>query len=100
VVTVDWGYETTMCLLSDGQLPIWDLSYELLSPNADIAKVRWMMEDRRNLFVGHAEGSEVFSGIHTRLAQIAAEAGLHKQVERIVRDRNGRARFEVARYEK
>jgi hypothetical protein len=100
VITVDWGYETTLCLLSDGQLPLWDIGYDLMSPSVDTEKILWMMSEPLNVFVGHAPGAEIFPGVHARLEKIAADAGLHPRVESVVRDRNGRARFYLMKFEK
>src|SRR5206468_2825702 len=37
IITVDWGYSTTLCLLSDGQAHLDDLSFGLLQPTAEEA---------------------------------------------------------------
>jgi hypothetical protein len=52
VVVVDWGYSATLCLLSDGDLPGYDIGFTLLQPS-DAAKtwVARLIADPRNLFV-------------------------------------------------
>jgi 4-amino-4-deoxy-L-arabinose transferase-like glycosyltransferase len=99
VVTVDWGFGTTLCLLSDGQMRMQDISYLLLKPTeAQTQYVRWLMVQPGTLFVDYADGAEQFAGVHDRVAQIAAAAGLRREIVARVSDRNQRPRFEVARY--
>jgi Dolichyl-phosphate-mannose-protein mannosyltransferase len=99
VVTVDWGYETTLCLLSDGRMPIKDISFLLLQPTDEQTKyVRSLMVRPSTLFVDYAYGGEQFPGVHNRIDQIAAGAGFRKMLVARIRDRNQRPRFEVARY--
>jgi hypothetical protein len=99
VVTVDWGYATTLCLLSDGEMPLDDISFTLLNPSeAESAWIQTLMTDPRNLFVNNTNGGEQFKGINQHLESIAAKAGIKKEVVRTITDRNHRPRFEVARY--
>jgi len=97
VATVDWGYGDTLCLLSDGDLNLEDLSFAL-SSGADPLRVRNLIEERGTVFVGRAPGDEVFPGVHARLAQTAAEMGYQRQLLTVVDDRYGHPRFEVFRY--
>jgi hypothetical protein len=98
LVIVDWGYSATLCLLSDGRLPLTEISFDLLSPAANVEKIRSLMADRQNVFVDYAAGFEVFPGVHGRLASIAQRNGYGRQVVETIFDRNDRPRFEVVRY--
>ncbi len=98
LVIVDWGYSATLCLLSDGRLPLTDISFDLLSPAAHAENIGSLITDRQTLFVDYAAGFEVFPGVHERLASIAQKNGYSRQVVETVFDRNDRPRFEVVRY--
>jgi hypothetical protein len=99
IVTVDWGYETTLCLLSDGRMRIEDISFLLLQPTKEQTNfVRSLMLQPGYLFVDYTEGGEQFRGVHNRIAQIAAVAGFRKEMVAQISDRNRRPRFEIVRY--
>ena len=99
VVTVDWGYSAPLCLLSDGELPLRDISYQLLGPSGEQAAwIQSLMGDPRNAFVDHAEGGEQFPNARERLASIAAAGGFRKELLTVITDRNQRPRFNVFRY--
>jgi 4-amino-4-deoxy-L-arabinose transferase-like glycosyltransferase len=99
IVTVDWGYSTTLCLFSDGRMPLRDISFSLLQPSAGAqASIRALMGQPNTLFVDHTADSEVFPGVREHLDRIAAEAGCRKEVVQIIKDRNQRPRFEISRY--
>ena len=71
IVTVDWGYATTLCLFSDGEMPLDDISYTLLNPSEpEAARIGTLMRDPENVFVNHTEGGEQFAGVRSRLASI------------------------------
>ncbi len=95
---VDWGYGATLCLLTDGEIPLSDISYELLDRTPDTTPVRKPLEDPRMVFIEHAPGCELFPGVHARLDAIAGTLGLTRDVIRTIADRNGRPRFELVRY--
>ena len=99
VVTVDWGYATTLCLLSKGKMPVEDISFKLLKPSAvDTAFIRSLIAKPDALFVDHTPGGAQFAGVRERLDRMASEAGYVKTVIGTVKDRNGRPRFEISRY--
>ncbi len=99
VVTVDWGYSTTLCLLSDGEMPIRDVSFSLLNPSTDDATgIRSLMSQPGSLFVDHTSDGEQFPGVRGRLSEIAAQAGYAKEIVDVIYDRNSRPRFEISRY--
>ena len=100
IFAVDWGYAATLRLLSDGQAPVKDISFALQASQPDAAMIRGLVADERSVFVGHAEGSEQFAGVHRRLDEIAAGAGYSRRILAVIDDRNHRPRFEVVRYVK
>jgi hypothetical protein len=99
IVTTDWGYATTLCLLSDGAMPLDDISYTLLGPSvAEAAWIRSLVEDPQNVFVDHIAPGEQFPAVREHLASIAAQAGRTAEVIAVIKDRNQRPRFEIVRY--
>jgi 4-amino-4-deoxy-L-arabinose transferase-like glycosyltransferase len=99
IIVTDWGYSTTLCLLSDGTLPLYDISYTLLNPSEkEAAWIRSLIDDPRNLFVQHAAGSEQFPAAVQRFPSLAAQENRAREVLAVIADRNGRPRFEIVRY--
>ena len=100
IVTTDWGYATTLCLLSDGEMPLDDISYTLLGPSdGEVAWIRSLIEDPRNVFVDHTAPDVQFPAARRRLESIAAMSGRTRVLVAVIRDRNQRPRFEIARYQ-
>jgi 4-amino-4-deoxy-L-arabinose transferase-like glycosyltransferase len=100
IVTTDWGYATTLCLLSDGEMPLDDISYTLLGPSdGEVAWIRSLIEDPRNLFVDHTAPDEQFTAARRRLESIAAASGRSRELVAVIEDRNRRPRFEIFRYQ-
>ncbi len=76
-----------------------DISYAVLNPSpSDVTSIRSLMERPDAVFVDHMPDGAQFEGVSERLERIAAEGGYVKKVIGIIRDRNGRARFEISRY--
>lgn len=101
VITADWGYSTSLCLLSNGEMPIRDISFMLKHPSPE--ESRWiesLMSEPESLFVDRAAGDEQFLGDRERLNAIAARGGFTRQVVEVIRDRNARERFDLIRYVK
>jgi hypothetical protein len=99
IVTTDWGYATTLCLLSDGEMPLDDISYTLLSPSvAEAGWIRALVEDPQNVFVDHIAPGEQFPAAREHLGSIAAQAGRTAEVIAVIKDRNQRPRFVIVRY--
>jgi hypothetical protein len=100
-IAVDWGYAQTMCLLSNGKLPIRELSLELLrfSPQ-DAQEVHKALADSGNVFVGRFPVDEQFVGVGTRLDTVATAEGYSRRVLAVIHDRNERPRYQLIRYEK
>ena len=99
IITLDWGYAATLCLLSDGEMPLQDISYKLLGPSdTERNWIRSLVSDPKNLFVDHVESAQQFAGVRERLASIATQAGYSREVVTTIADRNHRPRFEIVRY--
>jgi hypothetical protein len=99
VVTVDWGYATTLCLLSDGDIHIDDISYTLLSPSErERVWIRGLMDDPQSLFVDHMDNGGQFRTAREQLASIATEGNRQKDIRQVILDRNLRPRFQIFRY--
>ena len=101
VFSLDWGLIDPLRLLNRGHL-------ELGVGSEPFAKDAMSEEDRKearrmaapgNLFLGHTEGNEFDPRVPRQLAAWAREEGCRKQVLQVIRDRNGRAIFEVFRLE-
>jgi len=99
VVTTDWGYATTLCLLSSGDMRFHNISYMLLGPsNGEKQWLRTLIDDDRALFVDHTSDGVQFAAARQHLAELAAEAGRRREVVKVISDRNSRPRFEIFRY--
>jgi hypothetical protein len=99
IITTDWGYGTTLCLLSGGDIRMDNISYTLISPSkADSQWLRGLIEDDRALFVDHTKDGVVFHAARQHLAALALEAGRHREIVKVIADRNARPRFEIFRY--
>jgi hypothetical protein len=99
VVVVDWGYSATLRLLSDGDLPGYDIGFTLLQPSdAEKTWVARLIADPRNLFVDHTPDAVAFRDAREHLSSIAAAAGYRRETVTTIADRNHRPRFEVFRY--
>lgn len=95
--TVDWGYADTLCLLSDGDIDVEDVSFALLA-TADPEKVRTLISRGGTVFIGRTMADEKFPGVHARLTRTAEEMGYTRQLLETIYDRNHRPRFEVLRF--
>ena len=57
-------------------MPLDDISYTLLGPSdGEVAWIRSLIEDPRNLFVDHTVPDEQFAAARKRLESIAAVSG-------------------------
>jgi hypothetical protein len=99
IVTTDWGYSATLCLLSGGKIPSLDIAYVLQDRSpAQRAWLSSLVADSSTVFVSHPAGGEVIPGLNQRLATIAAEAGYKSETLANIEDRFGRVRFQVYRF--
>jgi len=99
IVTTDWGYSTTLCLLSHGTIPLLDITYNLMDRSpAQQAWLKSLVADSNAVFVSHPTRDEAFPGLNRRLAAIAEEAGYQSETLTDIADRFGRVRFQVFRF--
>jgi 4-amino-4-deoxy-L-arabinose transferase-like glycosyltransferase len=101
VVLVDWGMLDSLRLLHNGKLPLRWGAPPFLKPVPDASNLReihQMLATPGLVFVGHADGHEQFAGVNENLRRITMMQGFRKQLLYGVRDRNGRAVFEVFRF--
>jgi hypothetical protein len=99
VITTDWGYATTLCLLSDGTMPSLDISYVLIDPSpSEKAWLSSLVADSNSVFVNHPPEDEAFPGTTRRLTAIAAEKGYKSENLTLIADKNGRSRFQIFRF--
>ena len=102
IYVVDWGiYEALDFLLPDKshlrESP--PLSIEATSDPGQRREIDAMIMDPNALFVGHIPALEVFRGGDARLEAVARSDGYAKIPTQIVADRNGRAKFQVFRFQ-
>jgi len=99
----DWGILDTLHLLHRGQLPLREGSDPLSKPQLDQEeKLRIInrIAEPDSLFVGHTDAYEFFKGVNAKLLALADEAGYRRVMLAVIPDRNGRAMFEVFRFER
>jgi hypothetical protein len=100
VVLTDWGLRGSLLLLNQGNLPMTDLSFILAKrqlPGEDQSTLRLWLSQPGTIFAGHTPGDEVFSGVNANLEAFARDNRYQKEVLERVRDRHGRAIFEIFR---
>lgn len=99
IVVTDWGYSATLCLLSDGTMPLRDISYVLISPaSVQDSSLKSLVSEADTVFVSHLPADEIFAGTYDRLASIATGKGYTSESLATIQDRMGRARFRVFRF--
>jgi hypothetical protein len=100
VVLTDWGLRGSLLLLNQGNLPMTDLSFILAKrqlPEEDQSTLRLWLSQPGTVFAGHTPGDEMLSGVNANLEAFARDNRYHKEVLERVRDRHGRAIFEIFR---
>ena len=102
IYVIDWGIYETLDVLLQGK-PHLRESYPLLIPaNPDPEQRREidaMLVDPNALFVDHIPALEQFREVGVHLEAIARSEGYDKVPTEIVADRNGRAIFQVFRFQ-
>lgn len=98
IYVTDWGILDPLRFLHRGRLPLREASEVLRKEQLSEAERRQLHERLSNpggIFIGHVDGEEQFPGVHARLLELAGEEGYEKVRRYIVRDRHGRAVFDV-----
>ncbi len=101
VYASDWGIAIPLLVLSRGRIPV-ELGMDALesdeAPAVERGYEMHKIADGDSIWVGHAEGRELFPGYRARLERMAAAAGYRKDLQAMIRDTNGRPVFEVFRF--
>jgi hypothetical protein len=100
IVTVDWGILETVVLLSEGELPVEDVSGPLQTPGdaRNSSHIRSIITNEGAIFVAHGLPYEQWAGSHERLVSFAAVLGYSPKLLQTIQDRNGRPIFEIFRF--
>ena len=99
---LDWGMFDALRLLNGGRLPLY-VGSEPFSKDPmteEDRKLARSMAEPGSLFLGHTAGNEFDPRVARQLEAWAAQEGYRKRVLEVIRDRNGRAIFEVFRLER
>ena len=101
IYITDWGIFDSVCLLTQGTLPLRESLDALSKPVVDAVDRKTLIGRMSNpdaVFAGFTDGNEQFAGVNQRLRDVAQTAGFRKESLRVIRDRNGRYRIEVFRF--
>jgi hypothetical protein len=94
IFSADWGFIETLCLLTEGELPVF---------NADVRDpdmAHRIVSGPGHLFVSHTPGFTFMPAIRARLDDWARKDGYEEEPVTTIADRNGRPTFEVFRFRK
>ena len=97
----DWGILDSLRLLDGPGLPLRVGTEAIGKPvleAADVASLHQQVSDPSNIFIGHTEGNEFFTGARQKLLDNARSFGLRREMLTVVADRHGRPMFEVFRF--
>ncbi len=96
VVIDDWGMSNQLLLLHRGQIHLEFAHDDFLSPTASEELQNWDRDRlQHGLWVGHTPAYEEFRGANDKIVKKAASAGFHKELIKVISDRNGRPIFEI-----
>jgi hypothetical protein len=92
VFAADWGFIHTLCLLTEGSLPVYEADV------SDAGALPSIVAGPTHLFVAHTPEYAFFPEIRTRLDDQARKDGFEEEPVAMISDRNGRPTFEVFRF--
>jgi hypothetical protein len=96
VVIDDWGILNQLLLLHRGNLPLDFAGDRFLSLAVSEKQRNWERgRVEHGLWVGHTADYEEFHGANDRIVKSTASAGFHKEMIKLISDRNGRPVFEI-----
>ncbi len=101
IYALDWGIEGPLRCLGQGALPLRDVSRVLsdpLPPASQRETIRGMLAGRRRIFIYYVDRERHATANLERLRTLGREAGLLEESLALVRDRNNRPVYTVARY--
>ncbi len=102
IYVIDWGIYEILDFLQQGKLHLSHVDFLLIQATPDPGQRRLidaMLADPHALFVSHVPAREAFHGVGEHLDIIARSEGYEKVPIHIVADRNGRAIFQIFRFQ-
>ncbi|MBM3775341.1 MAG: glycosyltransferase family 39 protein, partial [Acidobacteria bacterium] len=96
IFVMDWGIVETVNLLSEGRIPV-QFGMDAITAG-DSGLVVQMVSGPDYGFVAHSPEYDILPNIRPELEAIARKSGYRRETLTTIRDRNGRATFEVFRY--
>jgi hypothetical protein len=101
ILATDWGIVGPLTTMSKARFPIYGIS-DLLTTDALTVTQQNLLSDAiaapSNIFVAHADGSELFTGVNARLKTFAQKRGYERTLLHSVCDRHDRPIFEIFRF--
>jgi hypothetical protein len=97
IFMMDWGTIDNVRMLTRGRLPIHVGMDAVDKDQPDRALFQRMIELPNSVFVSFTERWEQTEGVNRRLAALAAELGYRIELVELIKDRNGRPVFQIAR---
>jgi hypothetical protein len=102
VYVIDWGIFEPVHFLQQGKSNLrqsWGYLIQATPDPGQRSEIDAMLADPHALFVNHVPSREAFQGVGEHLETIAREEGYERIPIRTVADRNGRAVFQVFRFQ-
>ena len=102
IYSVDWGTMNSLRLLNRGTLRLQEATFIVLKDTPTTQDKQFllrMIQRSDGLLVAHTQPFEAFKGINARLLAFAAAEGYEPHADNTIYDREGRAVFEIFRFE-
>ena len=102
IYSTDWGTTNSLRLLDRGALRLQEATFILLKDTLDKGDRQFlfnMMARSNSLLIGHMVTFEAFPNIGARLTLLASSCGFYRQPVTTILDQEGRAVFEVFKFE-
>jgi hypothetical protein len=97
IFMMDWGMIDNVRMLTRGRLPIHVGMDAVDKDPPDRALFQRMLDLPNSVFVSFTERWEQTQGVNRRLAALAAQLGYRIESVELIKDRNGRPVFQIAR---
>jgi hypothetical protein len=97
IFMMDWGMIDNVRMLTRGRLPIHVGMDAVDKDPPDRALFQRMIELPNSVFVSFTERWEQTEGVNRRLTALAAQLGYRIELVELIKDRNGRPVFQIAR---
>ena len=92
IFIADWGFIETLCLLSEGRLPVYSADVR------DVAMLDRIISDPGHIFVSHTTAFTYDPGIRARLDERARNNGFQEERITDIFDSHARPTFEVFKF--